>query len=185
MAQTPNPRKRHDPMINNMQLPSSCQAQNAFNFFNPYLTKYCQDLLETENYPWGKKANPIQYYILLGNTKLSKDQKLIIKFLHRDYFSRGKACWLKRKNLIKYAKLNPKMKPYNFTRIINRLVERGILFKLSAETFGLKRVYLLPNIQTKEQTQKSFDEFEKENEDTCLSYEKYDNFLRNEKRNGD
>jgi hypothetical protein len=164
--------------FNNTQSPVSCQEQNPFNFFSLCITKYCQNLLEVENYPWGKKSNPIQFYVQSGNIKLSKDQKLIINFLHREYFSRGKACWLKRKNIIKQANLNPEMKPYNLTRIINRLVKRGILFKIKMETHNFERVFILPNVQSKKQTQKSFEKFEKDNTDIRLTYEKYEKFIR-------
>ena len=165
-------------MNNIIQSPSSCQGKSAFRFFEEFPTKYCQDLLKIENCPWGKNSNPIQFYISLGHTKISKNQKVLINFFHREYFSRGKACWLKRRNIIKQSKVNPKMKPCNLTRVIGELVKRGILIKLTMETNKFKRIYLLPNIQSEKQIQKEFKEFEKENKDIMFSYENYNKFIR-------
>jgi len=165
-------------MNNIIQPPYLCQAKSAFKLFDQTATKYCQDLLKLKNYPWGRASNPIQFYISLGHTKISKNQKLLIKFFHIEYFSRGKACWLKRKNIIKQSKINPNMNPCNLTRVIGELVKRGILLKLVLETGKFKRVYLLPNIQSEEQTQKEFKEFEEKDPGISFSYENYNKFIR-------
>lgn len=152
MAQTPNPRKRHDPMINNIiHLNSKCQEKKFKVYSDPlHATKemcndYCKKILKIEDSPWGTKSNPVRYFVKNGNTKLSLNQRKIIHFLHREYFSRGKACWLKRRNIIKQADF-VKMHKSNLTRTINKLVDRGILLKITGESKKQKVVFIMPNI---------------------------------------
>jgi len=172
--------------VNNIiQPPYLCQAKNqSFIFFNDYISKYCKSLASEKNFIWHKKANPIKFFREIGNTKLSQVQIKLINFFHREYFSRGKACWLKRKNIIKQAKLNPDMKPYNLSRVIKRLLDRGIILKIYMETGGYKRVYLLPNTHPYPYTKQEIDQFEKDSEDMIFSYEKFNKYVT-EQSNGD
>lgn len=114
----------------------------------------CKKILEIENSPWGRKANPVEYFIKTGNTKLSANQRKIINLLHREYFSRGKACWLKRRNIIKQAKLS-NMDKGDLTRTISRLIKRGILLKIIGISKNQKVPFILPNIYSCEKIDNS------------------------------
>jgi hypothetical protein len=105
----------------------------------------CQDLLKLKNYPWAKNENPIAFYMKRGNIKLGKNQRILINFLHKSYFSRGKPCFLKRINIIKQAKLQGLDKS-NLTKTIIALVNHGILLKITGESNKQKTVFILPNI---------------------------------------
>ena len=144
-------------MSNNIiHLPPKCQEKFITGGDPLHATKsmcndYCKKILNTEDSPWGRKSDPIKYFIKHGNTKLSLNQKKIINLLHKEYFSRGKACWLKRRNIIKQAKLSD-TDVDNVTRTIKSLVNRGILLKVTGESKKQKVPFILPNIYSYSET---------------------------------
>lgn len=147
-------------MRNNIiHLPGPCQEKFVVRGDPLHPTKemcndHCKKILNIEDSPWGRKANPVEYFIKTGNTKLSSNQKKIINFLHKEYFSRGKACWLKRRNIIKQAKLN-NMNKGDLTRTISRLIKRGILLKIIGTSKNQKVPFILPNIYSCEKIDNS------------------------------
>jgi hypothetical protein len=132
-----------------VQLNRGCQVKfkvgaDPLHVTKKMCTMYCGEILNIEGSPWGKNSDPIKYFVINGNSKLSLNQRIIIRFLHKEYFSRGKPCYLKRGNIIKQSGISENKQ--NLTRTIKKLVDRGILLKITGESNKQKTVFILPNI---------------------------------------
>lgn len=130
----------------------------SFETIRNICVKHCEDIISEPHSPWGKHGNPIVYFIQNGYNRLGLNQRTIIKFLHKEYFSRGKPCYLKRGNIIKQTGINKDKE--NLTRTIRQLINYGILSKITYETKRRKMVFLLPNLFSYEETNNLVKEYD-------------------------
>jgi hypothetical protein len=113
--------------------------------FTRFVFDYCTRVSNDKNFPWHKNNDPIKLCRIHGITKLSKNQLSIIQFLHKDYFRRGKPCYLKMNNLIRQADLKTDQR--SVRRSLRELSDRGIIHKIMFKHKGkyFDRFYLVPS----------------------------------------
>jgi len=104
---------------------------------------YTRKVSFLKNSPWSKKANPIYVIKQMGFTKIGKNQKKLIYFLH-DFFKNGRPVYFNYNTIAARLEINPT----NIAKVIKSLEDCQLVVRenfKSVNKGGQHQVILLPN----------------------------------------